>query len=297
MENGADFVWIGLHDPDEEEMKTLTQRLGLHPLAVEVAIEQHQRPKVENYDGWEVAVLKTLWYVDEDDAVETGEIKVFLDEHHVITVRHGEGVSLSRTRFEAEQQHAILGQGPTAALFVICDTIVDQYADVVAELENDVVEVEHSVFSSQRSRDAERIYVLKREMLEVRRAVGPLREPLTRLTTHGQPSRVEAALPYFRDVLDHLLRVLEAIETLDRLLDAALDAHLARIQVQQNEDMRRISAVAALFVAPTLVAGIYGMNFDHMPELHWTLGYPFALAVMLGVVALLVWRFKKSGWL
>jgi len=295
--SGADFVWLGLHDPDDAEMTGVAERLGMHPLAVEVAVERHQRPKIERYDDWEVLVLKTLWYVDEHDAVETGEIKVFFDADHLVTVRNGDGVSLGPARFEAERQDSMLGHGPTAALFAVCDTVVDQYADVVADLENDVVEVEHSVFSPQRTRDAERIYVLKRELLEVRRAVLPLREPLSRLVTHGQPSRVAAAQPYFRDVIDHLLRVIEAIDSLDHLLDAALDAHLARMQVQQNEDMRRISAVAALFLAPTLVAGVYGMNFEVMPELTWLYGYPFALGLMVVVVTLLWWRFKKAGWL
>jgi magnesium transporter len=294
---GADFVWLGLHDPDEAEMTAIAEQLGLHPLVVEVAVERHQRPKIEHIDGWEVVVLKTLWYVDEDDAVETGEIKVLFDAHHVVTIRNGEGVGLSRARFEAEQHDSMLGHGPTAALFAVCDSVVDEYAAVAVELENDVVEVERSLFSPERSQDADRIYVLKREVLEVRRAVGPLREPLTRMITHGAASQVPGALPYFREVLEHLLRVHEAIDSLDRLLDAALDAHLARIQVQQNEDMRRISAVAALFLAPTLVAGIYGMNFEVIPELEWAYGYPFALTLMVTVV-LVLWRlFKKSGWL
>jgi magnesium transporter len=297
LQEGADFVWLGLHEPDAEEMAAVAERLGLHPLAVEVAVEDHQRPQVDHYDGWEVLVLKTLWYVDSEDAVETGEIKVFLDPQHIVTVRMGEGVRLSRARFEAEQHDSVLGHGPTAALYAVCDTVVDQYADVVADLETDVVEVERSVFSPERTQDADRIYVLKRELLEVRRGVVPLREPLTRLTTHGEPSRVPDALPYFRDVISHLLRVIEAIDSLDHLLDVALDAHLARIQVQQNEDMRRISAVAALFLAPTLIAGVYGMNFAVMPELEWRYGYPFALALMAGVVGFLWWRFKRSGWL
>jgi magnesium transporter len=297
LDGGADFVWLGLHDPDEAEMSSIAEQLGMHPLVVEAAVERHQRPKIEHVDGWEVVVLKTLWYVDADDAVETGEIKVLLDARHVVTIRHGEGVSLTRARFEAEQHDSVLGHGPAAALFAVCDTVVDQYAAVIAELETDVVEVERSLFSSERSPDADRIYVLKRELLEVRRAVGPLREPLGRLITHGAPSRVPGALPYFREVLNHLLRVNDAVDSLDHLLDAALDVHLARIQVQQNEDMRRISAVAALFLAPTLVAGIYGMNFEVMPELEWLYGYPFALMLMVSVVAVLWWRFKKSGWL
>ena len=159
MERGADFLWLGLHDPDDAEMSAIAKQLGLHPLVVEAVVEEHKRPQIEHIDGWAVVVLKTLWYVDAEDAVETGEITVLLDDAHVVTIRHGEGVSLSRARFEAEQRDSMLGHGPTAALFAVCDTIVDQYAAVMAELETDVVEVEHSVFSNERSKDSERIYV------------------------------------------------------------------------------------------------------------------------------------------
>ncbi len=184
-----------------------------------------------------------------------------------------------------------------AVMYAICDRVVDEYERVGAALEVDVDEVEESVFSPARTNDSIRIYTLKREIAEVRRAVMPLREPMRKFAM-GADERITAETAnYFRDVADHLHRVSEVVDNLDGLLSTAFDAHLARISVQQNEDMRKISAGAALIVVPTLIAGVYGMNFDHMPELHWTYGYPFALLLMVGVsVGLFAW-FKKSGWL
>jgi magnesium transporter len=184
-----------------------------------------------------------------------------------------------------------------AVLYAICDRVVDEYEKVGAALEEDVDEVEESVFSTARTNDSTRIYILKREIAEVRRAVMPLREPMRKFAM-GVDERISAeTATYFRDVADHLHRVSEVIDSLDGLLSTAFDAHLARISVQQNEDMRKISAGAALVVVPTLIAGVYGMNFDHMPELHWTYGYPFALFVMVAVAGGLFAWFKKSGWL
>lgn len=297
IREATDFVWLGLVEPSAAEMADVADALGLHALAVEDTVKAHQRPKIEHYGDWWFLVLKTLWYVDASDAVETGELHVFLGPHHLVTVRHGEGVDLTATRARAEETAGKLGSGPAAALHAVCDAVVDRYEAVAASLEEDVTELERSVFSPERTRDSERIYGLKRELLEARRAVLPLEEPLRRLLTDADPSLGEDAAPYFRDVLDHLIRVAEVVDSVDRLLDAALDAHLARISVQQNDDMRRISAVAALFLAPTLVAGVYGMNFEHLPELGWRLGYPFSLGLMVLVVVMLWWRFKRSGWL
>ena len=191
----------------------------------------------------------------------------------------------------------MLEHGPSAVVYAICDRVVDGYRDVMDELQVDVDEVEESVFSERRTNDSMRIYTLKRELAEVRRAVMPLREP-TRRFSLGEVELVDVdAGPFFRDVLDHLNQAAEAVDTLDALLSTAFDAHVARIQMQQNDDMRKISAGAALVVVPTLIAGIYGMNFRVMPELDWTLGYPFALLLMGGVSGLLWWFFRRSGWL
>jgi len=292
-----DFVWVGLHQPELAELDEVASVFGLHALAVEDAVSAHQRPKLERYEDNLFLTLKTLWYVDADDAVETGEINLFVGDRFVVTVRHGEGGGLHDARISLEGRENVLAHGPSSVVYAVCDTIVDRYEEVAAALEVDVDEVEESVFSPARTNDSVRIYTLKREISEVRRAVLPLREPMRRFASGLVPGIDPEAAPFFRDVSDHLSRTADTIDTLDSLLSTAFDAHLARISVQQNDDMRKISAGAALIVAPTLIAGIYGMNFDQMPELHWTLGYPFALVLMLGVSLGLLVFFKKSGWL
>jgi magnesium transporter len=296
MEHHA-FVWVGLYEPSHLELADIAAAFNLHDLAVEDAVVAHQRPKLELYDESIFLVLKTLWYVDEDDAVETGEINLFVGKDFVITVRHGRGSQLKDARRALEEQQAVLDHGPSAVVYAVCDTVVDGYLAVVEELQTDVDEVETSVFSDRRTNDSTRIYTLKREIAEVRRAVLPLREPIRRFTAGTVPGIEPASGPFFRDVGDHLAQAAETVDTLDNLLSSAFEAHLARISVQQNDDMRKISAGAALVVVPTLIAGIYGMNFDHMPELGWLLGYPFALMLMVGSSAGLLWFFKRSGWL
>jgi magnesium transporter len=292
-----DFVWVGMHEPTGDELDEVAEAFSLHPLAVEDALHAHQRPKLERYDDGIFLVLKTLWYVDEDDAVETGEINVFVGRDFVVSVRHGEGTELNTTRLELESHQAVLGHGPSSVVYAIVDHVVDTYEEVASQLEIDVDEVESSVFSQQRTRDSRRIYVLKRELAEVRRAVNPLKEPMKRFATGSVPAVTQEAAPFFRDVADHLVRVSEAVETLDSLLSTAFDAHLARIGIEQNEDMRKISAWVAIAAVGTLVAGIYGMNFVHMPELEWRFGYFYALALMIGASVVLYRMFKKSGWL
>ena len=293
----GDFQWIGIHEPSPDELQLIADTFGLHPLAVEDAGDSHQRPKLEHYGDTLFLVLKTLWYVDEEDAVETGEINMFVGADFVVTVRHGQGIDLADSRRDLEERAQVLEHGPMGVMYAICDRVVDEYERVGAALEEDVDEVEESVFSPARTDDANRIYVLKREIAEVRRAVLPLREPMRRFAT-GADERVTAeTATYFRDVADHLQRVSEVIDSLDVLLSTAFDGHLARISVQQNEDMRKISAGAALVVVPTLIAGIYGMNFEHMPELEWRYGYLFALALMVVPGVVLYRLFKKAGWL
>ncbi|MGZ8738503.1 MAG: magnesium/cobalt transporter CorA [Nocardioides sp.] len=297
VEQPGDFVWVGLHEPVEGELAKVAEVFALHPLAVEDALHAHQRPKLERYDDGIFLVLKTLWYVDEDDAVETGEINLFVGRDFVISVRHGEGTELHTARLDLEQQTAVLGHGPSAVVYAICDRVVDSYEVVSRALEIDVDEVEESVFSPTRTHDSRRIYVLKRELAEVRRAVNPLREPMKRFSTGSVPAVSQDAAPFFRDVADHLIRVSETIETLDTLLSTAFDAHLARISVEQNQDMRKISAWVAIAAVGTLVAGIYGMNFQHMPELGWRYGYALAIGIMVVASVVLYRMFKKSGWL
>jgi magnesium transporter len=271
--------------------------LSLHPLAVEDALSPHQRPKVEPYDDMLFIVLKTLWYVDERDEVETGQVSMFVGQNFVVTVRQGSGIELAGVRHDLEKQEHLLGHGPSAVVYSVADRIVDGYEDVARELDTDVGEVEESVFSPDRTRDSHRIYVLKREIAEMRRAVTPLKAPMQRFATAGYPFIHTDAAAFFRDIADHVVRVNETIETLDLLLTTAFEAHLARISVDQNEDMRKISAWAAIAAVSTLVAGVYGMNFTDMPELKWHLGYPMAIGLMLGLSFVLYRQFKKSGWL
>ena len=293
----GDFVWVGLHEPAEHELNTVAEVFSLHPLAVEDALKAHQRPKLERYEDGLFLVIKTLWYVDAEDAVETGEINLFVGRNYIVSVRHGEGAELHTARLDLEEQTAVLGHGPSAVVYAICDRVVDSYEDVALSLEEDVDEVEQSVFSTSRTQDSKRIYILKRELAEVRRAVNPLREPMKRFATGSVAFVTQEAAPFFRDVADHVIRVSELIETLDNLLSTAFDAHLAQISVQQNEDMRKISAWVAIAAVGTLVAGVYGMNFTNMPELRWHFGYFFALGLMLVASVVLYRFFKKSGWL
>ena len=212
-------------------------------------------------------------------------------------MRHGEGSELHTRRIDLEADTQVLTHGPSAVVYAVCDRVVDDYEAVAASLEEDVDEVESSVFSPERTDDSVRIYTLKREIAEMRRAVVPLKEPMRQFAEGAARGIDRETRPFFRDVYDHVARAAEAIDALDNLLSSALQAHLARITIQQNEDIRKISAGVGLVAVPTMIAGVYGMNFDHMPELHWTLGYPFALMLMLAGTWGLWVLFKKSGWL
>jgi magnesium transporter len=301
------FVWVGLHEPSEKEFDQVSEEFALHPLAVEDALKAHQRPKLEVYDDSLFVVLKPVMYEPRSDAVSTGEIMIFLGDSFVVTVRHGEGDGLAAVRHRLEQEPEMLGKGPTAVLYAIADSVVDHYLDVATELQTDLEELETEVFTPERGgsrHTASRIYTFKRQITEFRRATGPLALPMSRLggTTTGSfaatvPFVNDRARPFFRDVSDHLTRVNESVEGLDRLVSDILSAHLAQISVQQNDDMRKISAWAAMAAIPTMIAGIYGMNFDHMPELHWIWSYPAVIALMAVLEVLLYRLLKRRGWL
>jgi magnesium transporter len=295
--DGETFGWVGLHEPTPAEMRRVQQLFGLHELAVEDALKAHQRPKVERYGDSIVVVLRTLWYVDAGDAVETGQVSVFVGNRFVVTVRHGEGAPLATARKELEERASLLGHGPAAVLWAICDSVVDGYEAVADSVEVDVDEVEASVFSPDRTSDAERIYTLKREVLEMRRAITPLREPIEAFAHGGVPGISREAAPYFRDVADHVIRVSDQTEGLDALLSSALGAHLARVSVQQNDDMRKISAWVAIAAVPTTIAAVYGMNFENMPELRWYYGYFVCVAAMALACTTLYAAFRRAGWL
>jgi magnesium transporter len=305
QKKGDGFVWIGLHEPTEAEFAGTAELFGLHPLAVEDAVHAHQRPKLEHYGDTLFTVLKTVRYVEHtqltatSEVVETGEIMVFTGPDFIITVRHGGHGSLGPLREGLESFPQQLALGPSAVLHAIADHVVDQYLAVADAMQDDIDAIESDVFSDHRSQgtDAGRIYQLKRELLELKRAVAPLARPLQRLAE--EPFAVVHAeiRPYFRDVSDHLCRTNEQITGFDALIDSILQANVAQVTVTQNEDMRRITAWAAILAVPTMVCGIYGMNFDHMPELHWTYGYPGVLAVMAVTCFLIHRGFRRNGWL
>ncbi|MFF8872229.1 magnesium and cobalt transport protein CorA [Streptomyces massasporeus] len=299
------FVWIGLHEPTEAEFDHVTREFGLHPLAVEDALKAHQRPKLEVYDDSLFVVLKPVAYEPQSDTVSSGEIMIFLGDAFVVTVRHGEGAPLKAVRHRLEHEPELLGKGPTAVLYAVADATVDHYLEVATELQTDLEGLEAEVFSPDGggSRNtASRIYDFKRQVLEFRRATGPLAPPMSRLagtasTGVAVPFVDDRARPFFRDVSDHLTRVNESVENLDRLVSDILSAHLAQMSVRQNDDMRKISAWAAMAAIPTMLAGIYGMNFEHMPELRWVWSYP-ALLILMAALEIGVFRlFKRRGWL
>jgi magnesium transporter len=291
------FVWIGLYEPTADEFDSLTQEFKLHPLAVEDAIHAHQRPKLEVFDEMVLLVLKTARYVDPTEVVELGEVLIFLGHDYVITVRHGEASELKPVREALENDPERLRCGPGAVLHGILDRVVDDYAPAIDGLQADIDEVEAELFSGERSNPAERIYRLLREVLAFRRASAPLVDPLDKLAS-GHFEQVSPEIrDYFRDVNDHLIRAREQLDAMHDLLSSSLQANLAQVAVRQNEDMRRISAWIAIIAVPTAVAGIYGMNFEHMPELTWTFGYPLVLIAMLVACTVLYRYFKRAGWL
>ncbi|AKL65457.1 MULTISPECIES: magnesium/cobalt transporter CorA [Streptomyces] len=297
---GDAFLWIGMHEPTEKEFEHVSQEFGLHPLAVEDALTAHQRPKLEVYDDSLFVVLKPVSYDEDRDTVTAGELMVFIGDSFVVTVRHGEGAALSAVRRRLEHEPNVLRHGPTAVLYAVSDAVVDHYIDVAAELQADLEELEAEVFApnaADTKNTAARIYAFKRQVLEFRRATTPLLLPMDRLAFGNVPFVHDHARPFFRDVADHLTKANEYIEGLDRLLSDALAAHLAQMGVRQNDDMRKISAWAAMAAVPTMVAGIYGMNFDHMPELRQAWGYPGVILLMAGACLGLHRMFKSRGWL
>jgi magnesium transporter len=295
--NDGAFVWLGLYEPSNDEFEAVSSEFGLHPLAVEDAIHAHQRPKLEVYEETLLVVLKPVRYIDRDEVVETGEIALFVNPEFLISVRHGNPSPLKEVRARLEADPELAKRGPGAVLYAIVDRIVDDYEPVVEGLTVDVQEVEEQVFSPGRHNPAARNYYLEREVLDFRRAVEPLAPAVERLATRPF-GVIDAELqPYFRDVHDHMLRVNTQVEQFRDLLSTALGANLTQISVRQNEDMRRITAWVAIAAVPTAVAAIYGMNFDHMPELHWRLGYPAVLLVIGLICVFLYFRFRKAGWL
>jgi len=289
-------AWIGLYRPTEEEFSSVAGEFGLHRLAVEDATEAHQRPKLERYGGTLFVVLKPARYLDEEERVEFGEVHIFVGEDFVVTVRHGEAPDLGEVRNRLEADPELLRRGPEAILHAIMDRVVDDYGPVVDGLENDIEEIEAEVFGGNPS-VSRRIYELSREVIEFQRATEPLSGVLGDLMREETMDVDPEVRRHLRDVRDHVLQVTERLVGFRELLQSILSVNLTLASLSQNEEVKKISAWAAILFAPTLIGTIYGMNFHYMPELNWYFGYPFALALMAFISLTLYLVFKRRGWL
>jgi magnesium transporter len=292
-----DWVWVGLYEPSAGELDDVARCFDLHPLAVEDAEVAHQRPKLERYAGSSFFVFKTARYVDHDEVVSIGEVMLFIGERFLVSVRHGAAGNMGMVRKELEGDPDRLRLGPGAVVHCLADRVVDEYVSTLHGVEEDIDQIQSQVFTSAKASHAERIFRLKREVLEFRQALVPLGDPLQELMTASVPGVSHELQPYFRDVHDHLVKVSDRLTAIDELLTSALNANVAQVAMRQNEDMRKISAWVAIVAVPTMVAGIYGMNFEHMPELEWRYGYPVVLAVIVVVCWALYRNFKRRDWL
>jgi magnesium transporter len=290
------FVWLGVFEPTAEEFEAIAAEFDLHELAVEDAIKAHQRPKVELYGDTLLVVVKTANYVDPDEVIEVGELLLFVNPDFIVTVRHGKG-ELGAVRARIERRPDLLRHGVGMALYAILDHVVDGYEKAAQGIDVDIQQVERQVFSENQDNPAERIYKLEREVLDFHTAVAPLSGVVDEISRGHFEVVPDELREYYRDVHDHLRRVSARIGGFRELLGSALHANLTQVSVRQNEDMRKISAWVAILAVPTMIAGIYGMNFEHMPELEWRFGYPLVLAIIAVVCALLYRRFRRAGWL
>ncbi|MFN8103077.1 MAG: magnesium/cobalt transporter CorA [Acidimicrobiia bacterium] len=291
------FVWLGLYEPTPEELATAAEVFDLHPLAVEDAYVAHQRPKLEEYGEEDLFVVMRTLGCDDGATVETGEILCFVSRWYIVVVRHGEVAELETVRRNLENHPDLLSGGPSAVLHEIADRVVDAYGPMLDNFEESVASVELEVFSDGTGDPSERIYKLKRQVVQAVGVMLPMSDVLNSLASDTHPIVVDAQRRYFRDVHDHAVRALELAFGLRELLTSVLEANLARLSVRQNEDMRKISAWVAIFVVPTFVAGIYGMNFENMPELHSRYGYYFVLGGILLLCTGLYGLFRRSKWL
>ena len=293
----GEFVWIGIHEPEPDDLNRLAGLFGLHELAVEDAQMAHQRPKIEDYDADFFIVLRTAHYHEDSEIVHFGEIHVFAGANYVITVRHGPGSELATARQRLEDRPDLLALGASSAVWAIVDKVVDDYLPVVDAIEDDIEEVEKDVFDDDVPAPTARIYHLKREVIEFHRAVWPLLSPLNALEQGGYERVPEELRRYFRDVADHARRADEQVSSQRELLTSVLEANLALVSVNQNEVVKKISAIFGIVAVPTFIASIYGMNFDNMPELQWHYGYALVLALMALCVTGLALFFRRIDWI
>ena len=292
------FVWIGLHDPSPELLRQIQEEFGLHDLAVEDAQLAHQRPKLEQYGDSIFVVLRPAILAPDQERIELGETHLFVGPRYIVSIRHGDTPGYAAVRTRCESTPALLAKGPGFVLYAVMDFIVDHYFPVLDTLGEQLESLEDEIFSETFDRSTvQRIYDLKRNLVEVKRAVSPLVDVCNRLIRFDMPLIPEDTRPYFRDVYDHAIRINEHVDTLRELLTGALEAHLSLTAVAQNDAMKKLAGWAAMIGLPTMVAGVYGMNFKFMPELEWRYGYPGVMAGMAVVCGFLYYRFKRSGWL
>lgn len=290
------FVWVGLHEPDQSLMQKIQAEFGLHELAVEDAYRAHQRPKLEEYGDTLFIAMHTV-RLDAGNII-FGETHVFVGHNFVVTVRHGPSMTYARVRQRAEHAPKQLARGPGYVLYALMDFVVDNYFPVVDGLRDQLHAVESEIFAGTFNRQTIRhLYERKRELVKIRLAVAPLMDICNQLMHLESPVVPEAINPYFRDVYDHIMRISDAIDSINEMLSAALEVHLALVTVGQNEVVKRLASWAGILAVPTMIASFYGMNFDQMPELHWPYGYPLVLMVMAGVTVGLYRRLKKAQWL
>lgn len=300
-EYGRGFVWVGLHEPYESQMTKVASEFGIHELIVEDAVQAHQRPKLERYDDQLFIVARSVNYRDHDEVadkrqiISTGEIQMILGSNFIITVRHS--AKLPNLAYTVQDEQDLVELGPVAMAWKILDMMVDRYSEIVRLLAIEVDEIEEEVFTPQTKFNIDRIYMFKREILEMKHAIDPLSVALKAMINDHKDLISKQIRSYLRDVNDHELVVKDQVAGFDERLTSLIDASVAKVTMQQNSDMRTISAVVGMWAAPTLVAGIYGMNFDVMPELHWAGGYFMALGVMVLVVAVMWWWFRRNHWL
>ena len=292
------FVWIGLHEPDEDMLSQVQQQFGLHELAIEDAHRAHQRPKIETYGDSIFIVLRTAQINSILNKIEFGETHFFLGQNFFVSIRHGSSLSYAEVRSRCEKTPELLQKGPGFALYAVMDSIVDQYFPVIEKMEQELEGVEEKIFGEKPSRaTTERIYNMKRELLEIKRAVSPLIDICNRLMRFDLVLIPEDTRPYFRDVYDHAIRINEMVDNARELLSSALEANFSLISISQNDVSKRFAGWAAILAIPTMVAGIYGMNFKFIPELDWEWGYPVVLVVTFSLCLILYLMFRRSGWL
>jgi magnesium transporter len=290
------FVWVALREPTPEELEEMRKEFDLHELAVEDALHGHQRPKLEEYGDCVFAVMNTVELEGEELIV--GEIDVFVGADYVLSVRKRTKAGFLNVRGRCEREPELLKAGPGYVLYALMDTVVDRYFPVIDKLEEDLEKIEDRIFQGEPAREnVEALYGLKRKLMVLRHAVAPLHEAVGKLYGGRVPEVVAGVQDYFRDIYDHLFRINQSIDSLRDMLTTAISVNLSLITVHENETMKRLAAYAALVAIPTMVAGIYGMNFEFMPELHWRFGYPVTLAVMALADGYLLYRFKKTGWI